>query len=570
MGEFSAYLTRSFSHPSDSSREAKEGDPLRALGESISFGRFMSESLAWEKWSAFSHNRYLEEVEKFSKPGSVAQKKAYFEAHYKKIAAQKAAALLEQENAATNNSPKSNITDEVHHNSSMDSELAKSESHVAIVETQVKEAFSTDPVDVNGCNPNIERNELETANVQGAESIIEPVITESPIQVELSKQLENVENHSKIIATQEEKTPKVYMLICFSVFLYDIYWITYFSTTFLPEVDFWNAANQEASDSTNKKKKTISSSKLTYAGASKLQSPAKLTTSFQAKQEDDATPNSKKSARDLMDKKRSTPKSLHMSINFSSRAGETSKTYSPILQKIGNSRIIRTFVRTSKDSPTAQRIPTRVSVMGKSKCSSVTPQPENQRTKTLLDRSVSGSRTVNEQSQSISKDRLESSGACRSKAQSPIISSSFIFRSEERAAKRKEFFQKLEEEKLNAKEPERFLLQTKSKEKAEDFKKMRQNISFADKPFRNIPHEIESPNNHTKKIPLTRPRSPKLGRKPTPRMVQDTSSRPSWRPPIKTDGSKHVIGKNYRSATCSINSSPMKNMHENASPNIQL
>ncbi|KAA8529690.1 hypothetical protein F0562_034210 [Nyssa sinensis] len=284
----------------------------------------MSESLAWEKWSAFSHNRYLEEVEKFSKPGSVAQKKAYFEAHYKKIAAQKAAALLEQENAATNNSLKSNSTDEVHHNSSMDSELAKSESHVAIVETRVKEAFSTDPVDVNGCNPNIERNELETANVQGAESIIERVITESPIQVELSKQLENVENHSKIIATQEEKRPK------------------------------------GGSDSTNKKKKTISSSKLTYAGASKLQSPAKLTTSFQAKKEDDATPNSKKSARDLMDKKRSTPKSLHMSINFSSRAGETSKTYSAILQKIGNSRIIRTFVRTSKDSPTAQRIPTRV------------------------------------------------------------------------------------------------------------------------------------------------------------------------------------------------------------------
>jgi hypothetical protein len=37
----------------------------------------MSESLAWEKWSTFSHNRFLEEVEQFSKPGSVAQKKAF-------------------------------------------------------------------------------------------------------------------------------------------------------------------------------------------------------------------------------------------------------------------------------------------------------------------------------------------------------------------------------------------------------------------------------------------------------------------------------------------------------------
>lgn len=65
----------------------------------------MSESLSWEKWSSFSHNRYVEEAERFSRPGSVAQKKAFFEAHYKKLAAQKAAALLEQQanNAASNN-----------------------------------------------------------------------------------------------------------------------------------------------------------------------------------------------------------------------------------------------------------------------------------------------------------------------------------------------------------------------------------------------------------------------------------------------------------------------------------
>ncbi|XP_024466274.1 protein WVD2-like 7 isoform X3 [Populus trichocarpa] len=51
---------------------------------SISFGRFKSEDLSWERRSSFSHNRYLEEVEKCSKPGSVIQKKAYFEAHFKK------------------------------------------------------------------------------------------------------------------------------------------------------------------------------------------------------------------------------------------------------------------------------------------------------------------------------------------------------------------------------------------------------------------------------------------------------------------------------------------------------
>ncbi|KAK4762964.1 hypothetical protein SAY86_008732 [Trapa natans] len=67
-----------------------------ALEVSISFGRFENDSLSWEKWSSFSPNKYLEEVEKCATPGSVAEKKAYFEAHYKKIAARKAE-LMEQE-----------------------------------------------------------------------------------------------------------------------------------------------------------------------------------------------------------------------------------------------------------------------------------------------------------------------------------------------------------------------------------------------------------------------------------------------------------------------------------------
>ena len=52
----------------------------------------MTVGLDWEKWSTFSHNRYVEEAEKYSKPGSVAAKKAYYEAHYKRAAAERAAA----------------------------------------------------------------------------------------------------------------------------------------------------------------------------------------------------------------------------------------------------------------------------------------------------------------------------------------------------------------------------------------------------------------------------------------------------------------------------------------------
>lgn len=67
-----------------------------ALEVSVSFGRFENDSLSWEKWSTFSPNKYLEEVEKCATPGSVAKKKAYFEEHYKRIAARKAAELLVQ------------------------------------------------------------------------------------------------------------------------------------------------------------------------------------------------------------------------------------------------------------------------------------------------------------------------------------------------------------------------------------------------------------------------------------------------------------------------------------------
>ncbi|CAH8385766.1 unnamed protein product [Eruca vesicaria subsp. sativa] len=89
MGE-SACLMQPFSYA------APQGDSVGALGQSVSFGRFMSEKLDWEKWSSFpTPNRYVAEAERYSKPGSVAQKKAFFEAHYKKLAAARKAAAEE-------------------------------------------------------------------------------------------------------------------------------------------------------------------------------------------------------------------------------------------------------------------------------------------------------------------------------------------------------------------------------------------------------------------------------------------------------------------------------------------
>ncbi|KAI3733572.1 hypothetical protein L6452_13016 [Arctium lappa] len=88
--------------------ENKMGESVSSLGVSVSFGKYENDALSWEKWSTFSPNKYLEEVGKCSTPGSVAQKKAFFEAHYKKIAAMKAEAeLLDQEKAAETDPSKS-------------------------------------------------------------------------------------------------------------------------------------------------------------------------------------------------------------------------------------------------------------------------------------------------------------------------------------------------------------------------------------------------------------------------------------------------------------------------------
>ena len=97
MGE-SAVLFHSHSFAAPLSRhESHQDNTMHALSQSVSFGRFMTENLEWGKWSSFSHRKYVDEAEKYSQPGSVAQKKAFFDAHYKKIAEAKKAKAASDE-----------------------------------------------------------------------------------------------------------------------------------------------------------------------------------------------------------------------------------------------------------------------------------------------------------------------------------------------------------------------------------------------------------------------------------------------------------------------------------------
>ncbi|XP_031109366.1 protein WVD2-like 7 [Ipomoea triloba] len=458
----SACLMHAFSYASAVPNEAKQGNPMHALGESISFGRFMSESLAWEKWSTFSHNKYVEEAERYARPGSVAQKKAFFEAHYKRIAAKKAAALLEQANEDSSESINHDINSK------------------------------EDPPIINGDD---EHSSVTVA--AGDDEDCKPETEEVNLNL---KALPRVEAQETVSGSELSETPQMERPLLKN-------------SCSTKEEDEDEVSSAPPPPPPIKKRSALSSLKSSIHGKTPRipSTPAMPYTYPHLNKENIITPIApimKSYGAVSIGVMKPTSKSLSSLLNLT--PAKDPDTAPPLAKE--TSQVAPISTKAAKNCPTPLMTPMATS-NGLSKLYSATPASENGRTKTPVNPIPSGSKTSGPKWHLLTSVCSKSLTACRNKLQSPNLSTTpFRLRTEERAARRK---QKLEE-KFNAKEEvQKVQLQTKLKEKAgTELRKLGRSLCFKARPLPDFYKERETTKNQSaKENPVIHPQPLKLGKK---------------------------------------------------------
>lgn len=279
----------------------------------------MSESLDWGKWSAFTNNRYLEEVEKYSKPGSVAEKKAYFEAHFKR---RRAAALLEQQNAAACSvSETENTEDKIDDGSSLDSGHVQRASYLVNenMKAEIQSRYPVVPSGQSGDHDISIKETVEDTKSKGTEKAVEP----------LANCLEDDVCIGDTVSKNEDN-------MCNKV-----------RTKLQDDSAIRNSASGE-------KIPEVSSAKMSTRGVASIIPPSMEPAVPVQLKNGDKSPESKRNSTDSSNKRRSYITSLHMSISLASCSGVTQKDISSGLPKIGNSKTIRAPAKKYKNSTLPQ------------------------------------------------------------------------------------------------------------------------------------------------------------------------------------------------------------------------
>ncbi|MED6138161.1 hypothetical protein PIB30_071667 [Stylosanthes scabra] len=660
--ESTTFLLRSLSAPSQTSTAPQEGDSMRVLGESISFGRFLSESLNWERWSSFTCNRYVEEAEKYSKPGSVAAKKAYFEARYMRKAAEREAALAEEANAQASGTFNSETLES---NCSDSSYIAESNVDAIVTLDEQPEQEADDcPVDIDcagrnnldvgqsdscivtsdeqpeqeadDCQVDIEcasRNNLDVGQSDSSISDVHEeedgsytrvdmnLNVESCVTTDHSNQHHQVEVHQNIaLPGEQEKSdqgvadPQVLPLPADGTEVNSSPKLTaktcapqQFSHTFkaaeafpprsginqksirvstekriptsqslrmsinLPlgndETRKTNTQSRNVVNSILKSKKAVEVSiekkRLTGpSGANKTSMTSTATAPVKPRNVIKHTSKGTKPGGDSVEK-RPTSSSLRRSLNLPSSTGKATEMASVFDKRIERNhcnlrsvskvhplasfdkRIERNHCNlrsVSKVHPLASHISTKVSHDFTNQ-DSENPPTSGRRTEEALNKSVSRDVTANAKLRPASAECMRSSSTIRIIPRPATISSPFRFESEERAAKRKEFLERVHGIKI--KEVEKIQFQrTPENNIKHDFKKLQQRIGSKPKPNEDRNGASCSPSNQIRKTSVT---NKSLGN--------------SSKPPISTNNSNRATEKLNQSSMTKIT-------RENASPNI--